>query len=103
MLYKDDKTIYLYIEELKNINTVIEHIIFLIDNDVLLENVGVKGFKLDERIKKGNYKIYKKRNIDVICNRYKRNLITKDEAFKSIKEKINEIVKEVEKDEKKNE
>lgn len=96
MIYQGDKSIINFLEEMSvNYNRVIDNVIMCIDNDVLLVNVGTKAFKLDDRLKTKSYNACKIKTVGHICSSYKRGLISKEQAVKSIKNKIKELESEV--------
>ena len=96
MIYQGDKSIISFLEEMCiNYNRLLDNVLVYIDNEILLLNIGAKGFKLDNRMKTKNYNVCKTKTIRYICNSYKRGLISKEDAVKSIKNKINELESEV--------
>ena len=96
MIYQGDKSIISFLEEMCiNYNRLLDNVLVYIDNEILLLNVGAKGFKLDNRMKTKNYNVFKTKTIRYIWNSYKRGLISKEDAVKSIKNKINELESEV--------
>lgn len=98
MLYKNNETILSFLNEMSiNYNRIIECSLTYIDGDIILNNIGTKGFKLDPRLKNRDYKVSKNKTIYNICDKYKRKLITEDEAVLEIKNKIQELESEVEK------
>lgn len=96
MIYQDDKSIISFLEEMSvNYYRLLDNVIMFIDNDILLVNIGTKGFKLDSRIKNKSYKRFKSKTVCGICNNYKRGFISQEQAVKAIKNKINELESEV--------
>lgn len=103
MLYEDDKSVALFLDEMSaNYNRLIDSVVMRIDDELLLVNIVPNGFKLDDRIKRKDYKVFKSRTICHICKDYRRGCVSKSDAIKAIKSTIYELAKEVEKYEKKN-
>lgn len=96
MIYQNDTSIISFLEEMTtNYYRLLDNVIMFIDEDILLVNIGTKGFKLDSRIKTKTYKRFKSKTVCDICNSYKRGFISREQAVKAIKNKINELESEV--------
>lgn len=103
MKYLNDNSIMSFLDEMSNnYYRLVDSILMYIDGDILLVNVGTKGFKLDNRLKTKSCKVFKSKTVGCICSNYRSELISEGEAVEAIKTKIQELESEVKQDEKKN-
>ena len=96
MLYTDVQSINSFLDEmLSNYNRIVDVVVMKIDEDILLMNVGARGFKLDSRLKTKNYKNIKRKTISNMCYKLKTENISREEVIKNIETIIRDLEGEV--------
>ena len=92
MMYKDYSSIKDFLNEMDlKYNRLLDCVIFYVDGDVLLENIGGCGFRLDNRIKTKSATVIKSRSVYNICSQYRVEYISQEEAIQKIQAVIKDL------------